>query len=274
MIDKEETMSAGKKVKIIIAAHKKYRMPSDNVYLPVQVGAFGKESIGYQRDDEGDNISSLNPYFCELTGLYWAWKNLHDVDYLGLVHYRRYFSLHPHKKDVFDSVLKESELEEYLQPKRVIVPRKRRYYIETLYSHYAHTHFEQHLDETRKIIEEKYPDYVDSFDLVMKQRWGYMFNMMIMNKDLLNSYCTWIFDILFELRNRLGEKGLSPFHSRYYGRVSEIIFNVWVQKQLNEGVVSDIYEMPVVYMEKVNWLNKGIAFLKAKFMGKKYNESF
>ena len=63
-------------VKVIVAAHKPYEMPFDKMYLPVHVGAAGKDSIGYQRDDEGDNISNLNPYYCELTGLYWAWTNL------------------------------------------------------------------------------------------------------------------------------------------------------------------------------------------------------
>ena len=79
-------------VKVIVATHKPYEMPSDKLYLPVHVGAAGKESIGYQRDDEGDNISNLNPYFCELTGFYWAWKNLKE-DYIGLVHYRRLFTM-------------------------------------------------------------------------------------------------------------------------------------------------------------------------------------
>ena len=78
-------------IKIIVAAHKKYWMPTDPVYLPVHVGAEGKAPIGYMPDNTGDNISSKNPHFCELTGLYWAWKNL-DADYLGLVHYRRYFT--------------------------------------------------------------------------------------------------------------------------------------------------------------------------------------
>ena len=78
-------------IKILVAAHKKYRMPEDKIYFPVQVGSYGKENIGFARDDEGDNISQKNPYFCELTGLYWIWKNV-DADYYGLVHYRRYFS--------------------------------------------------------------------------------------------------------------------------------------------------------------------------------------
>lgn len=58
--------------KIIIAAHKKYRMPTFSSYIPLQVGAEGKEPLGYVRDNTGDNISLKNPSFCELTGLYWA----------------------------------------------------------------------------------------------------------------------------------------------------------------------------------------------------------
>ena len=84
-------------VTIVVAAHKPYWMPSDRIYLPLHVGAAGKKDadgrpldLGYTRDDSGENISEKNPYYCELTGLYWAWKNL-NADYLGLVHYRRHF---------------------------------------------------------------------------------------------------------------------------------------------------------------------------------------
>ena len=74
-----------KKIKIIVATHKKYKMPEDDMYLPLYVGSKGKEDIGFMRDDVKNNISEKNPYFCELTGLYWAWKNLDD-DYIGLSH--------------------------------------------------------------------------------------------------------------------------------------------------------------------------------------------
>ena len=263
-------------VKVIIAAHKKYQMPEDEMYLPVLVGAAGKNSIeDYQRDDEGENISALNPYFCELTGLYWAWKNL-DADYIGLSHYRRHFSYHPHADDLWDAVLKEKEIDADLGQVKVFVPKKRWYYIETLYSHYKHTHYVFQLDETRKIISEKYPEFLNSFDKAVKQRWGYMFNMMIMERGLFDSYCAWLFDILFELKRRLGEDGLTPFHSRYYGRISEIIFNVWLLEKKQTGKISkyEIKEIPFIHMEKINWWKKGGAFLKAKFMGRKYTGSF
>ena len=98
-------------IKIIVAAHKKYRMPADQCYLPLHVGKKGKADLGYQGDDVGDNISEKNPYYCELTGLYWAWKNL-DADYIGLAHYRRHFANRIRKmmfwkKDPFDAVLTE-----------------------------------------------------------------------------------------------------------------------------------------------------------------------
>lgn len=56
-------------IKILIAAHKPYWMPTDAVYLPVHVGAENKKSIGYTPDNTGDNISSKNPHFCELIGM-------------------------------------------------------------------------------------------------------------------------------------------------------------------------------------------------------------
>lgn len=270
----------GYKVSIVIATHKKYEMPTDSMYIPLHVGAEGKKDsagneldLGYVKDNTGENISKLNQSFCELTGLYWAWKNL-DSDYVGLVHYRRHFSLK--KKDGFENVLTFDELKPYLGEVKVFTPTKRRYFIETLYSHYKHTHYSNQLDETRKVIEEKYPEYVESYDKVIKHTYAYMFNMMILSRDMLNDYCTWLFTILFELGKRIDMPELSAFQGRYYGRISEIIFNVWLDKKLGSGELKNyqVMEIPCIHMEKINWWKKGTAFLKAKFLGQKYEGSF
>ena len=267
-------------VKVVIATHKKYQMPDNELYLPLHVGAEGKFDdqgnpldLGYLKDNTGDNISELNSSFCELTGLYWAWKNLNS-DYIGLVHYRRHFSVK--KKPGLENILTLSELNPYLGTIKIFVPSKRRYYIETLYSHYEHTHYAIQLDETRKIIMEKHPEYLNSYDKVLKRTYGYMFNMMIMEKSFLDNYCEWLFDILFELRKRIDMPELSPFQGRYYGRISEIIFNVWLDKMLTMGQISkeEIKEIPCVHMEKINWNKKICAFLEAKFFNKKYKGSF
>ncbi len=259
-----------KKVIILVAAHKPYRMPLDEMYLPVQVGAAGKEGIGFQRDDEGENISALNSSFCELTAVYWAWKNL-DADYIGLVHYRRHFALRS-GSDLWNQVLRRDELESDLGRVRVFVPNKRRYFIETLYSHYAHTHEAIHLDETRKIIEEKHPDMIPACDRVFQQRWGYMFNMMILEHSLFNDYCSWLFEILFEVQNRIGTTNLTPFNARYIGRISEILWNVWLARMIETGELTHgaIREIPVIHMEETNWWRKGTRFLRAKFLNQKY----
>ncbi|MDD3337946.1 MAG: DUF4422 domain-containing protein [Lachnospiraceae bacterium] len=261
-------------VQIIIATHKKYQMPADSMYLPLQVGAEGKEELGYAKDNTGDNISSKNPSFCELTGLYWAWKNL-DAEFIGLVHYRRHFALKK-SKDPFDSVLSYKELRHFLKEYELFVPKKRRYYIESLYSHYKHTHYAEQLDATREIILGKYPEYIGSYDKIMKRTYGYMFNMAIMRRKWLNQYCEWLFDILFELENRIDMSELSTFQGRFYGRVSEIIFNVWLDHQIETGAIGKerIKELPCIHMEKVNWWKKGTAFLKAKFFQKRYEGSF
>lgn len=268
-----------KNVKVIVAAHKQYQMPEGDIYLPVHVGAEGKASIGYTPDNSGDNISAKNPSYCELTGFYWAWKNL-DADYIGLAHYRRHFTAKSRSQrkgnDRFSWVLTDNEAAELFEKYDIIVPSRRKYYIESLYSHYAHTHYAEHLDETRKIIGQMYPDYLGAYDRTVKKTSGYMFNMMIMKKEYLDSYCKWLFDILFELEKRISMPELSAFQGRFYGRVSEIIFNVWLEYQLEKGIIKQeqIRELDCIHMEKINWFKKGKAFVSAKLFGKKYEGSF
>lgn len=80
-------------LKLLVATHKSYIFPKADCYMPIHVGKRNsKLDLDIQGDDTGENISDKNSSFCELTALYWAWKNLDDYKYIGLVHYRRYFS--------------------------------------------------------------------------------------------------------------------------------------------------------------------------------------
>lgn len=258
-----------KKIKVIVATHKEYDMPKDKMYLPLQVGAEGKQSLGYKKDNTGDNISLKNPNFCELTGLYWAWKNLKE-DYIGLSHYRRHFSSKViNKKDLINSVLTLEEADEIFNSTDIIVANLRKYYIENLYSHYANTLYVEPLDIAGEIIKEKYPEYLEEFNKLKTRTSAHMFNMFIMKKDKLDEYCTWLFDILFELEKRVDNSKYDSFHARFYGRVSELLLDVW----LNTNGYS-YKEVKVISMENINWVKKGTSFLKAKFLGKKYGKSF
>ena len=260
-------------IKIIVATHKHYRMPTDKCYVPLHVGRKGKNGLGYQGDDFGNSISEKNPYYCELTGLYWAWKNLNS-DYIGLVHYRRYLGswkrkLMFWKKDPFYAVLSKKEIAKMLKENDIILPIKRYYFIESLYSHYAHTHYEEHLLATRKIIEQTTPEYLSAYDRVMKRTSGHMFNMFIMSREKCNEYCSWLFPILEKLEAQVDLEQYDDFQKRMFGRVSELLLNVWIeQKQYAYKCV------PIVSVEKNNLRRRIPAFLKAKFCNQKYSGSF
>lgn len=180
-------------------------MPQNQkLYFPILVGAIYnyKQEINYQRDDEGINISKKNPNYNELTAIYWAWKNLKNVDAIGLVHYRRYFIKRWHFSKI-DNVIDEKDVAKLLSKYDVILPKKRHYYIETIYSHYFHSHHKEPLDATRRTIIKLYPSYLSlsSFDKVMSRRSAHMFNMFIMKKKYFNEYCEWLFDILEYVEN-------------------------------------------------------------------------
>lgn len=251
--------------RIIVATHKEYWMPSDSIYCPLHVGAEGKTDedgapldLGYIKDNSGDNISSKNKNYCELTGLYWAWKNL-NADCIGLAHYRRHFTLRPGRGDKKDKPITGRELEGLLIENDVLLPKKRNYFIETNYSQYAHAHHAIDLDTTRDILAEKYPEYVKAFDRSMKKTTGHRFNMFIMKRDKFDAYCDWLFDILFELENRLDISDYNANDSRVFGFVSERLLDVWINT--NHIKYKDI---PYVFMEDQNWLVKGGNFLKRK----------
>lgn len=259
---------SGMNIKILVATHKKYRMPADGIYLPIQVGKkVNQFDIGIQGDDSGENISEKNPQFCELTALYWAWKNL-DADYIGLVHYRRHFMV-KNRSDKWNRIFTREGAESLLQNTDIILPRKRNYYIESNYSHYIHGHTKESLDRAIKILKTDYPEYSQTCDQIMKRSWAHMFNMFIMKKDLLYAYCEWVFSILFKLEKELDISSYSTFEARVFGRVSEVLLDIWIEKNGIKYV-----EVPVMFMEKQNWIDKGFAFLGRKFGFIKKNEKY
>lgn len=249
---------------MLVAVHKPCRLPQQDVFLPIQVGAAGKPPmLGLQRDDDGRSISEKNPHYCELTALYWAWQNL-DTEYIGLCHYRRYFAVRTVGGDKWSRLAGRAELEQALSQTGVLLPKKREYFIETTYSQYAHAHHACDLDTTRAILAESWPEYLPAFDQVMRRTSGHRFNMLAMRRDILDAYCSWLFDVLFTLEERLDISEYNTNDARVFGFVSERLLDVWL-----ETWNVPYEELPVVFTEKQNWLKKGGAFLRRKFANKK-----
>lgn len=262
-----------KRIVVGVAAHKPYRMPSDPIYLPLHVGAALHPEVNlgddFQRDDEGDNISRLNGSYSELTGLYWLWKNC-DAEYKGLVHYRRLLGAPGRDgKDPYDRVVTGDELLALLQKYGIALAKRRNYYIETVYNHYAHTFDSFHFDACRKVLEKRCPEYVPAWDSLMGSRGAHIFNMFVMRSDLFEAYCSWLFPILFELERIIGFEDMDVFQARWPGRVSERLLDPWLETNGFNYV-----ELPVVSPEPVDWIAKGKGFLGAKFLRRKYKGSF
>lgn len=245
-------------LKVLVATHKKYWMPEDACYLPLHVGREGKNDLGYVSDNTGDNISNKNANYCELTGLYWAWKNL-NCEYIGLCHYRRYFAKKEKVRDKKERIMGAHDYESLLEKYDVILPTKRNYYIETVRSQYEHAHVKSDLDTVKQVIDELYPDYSNAFEVVMNRRRLHILNIFVMKKSLFDEYCKWLFTILFEVEKRVDISSYSVYEARIFGFLSERLFNVWLEKQqLN------CKEVPVVFLEKQNWAKKITKFLIRK----------
>lgn len=250
-------------IKILVAAHKAYRMPEDPMYLPLHVGKEGKDlELGFVGDNTGENISEKNATFCELTGIYWARYNL-EADYIGLAHYRRHFSL---KKsgDKWASVLTAAQAEQLLKNCDVVLPKKRNYYIETVYDQYVHAHPAEGLDLALKLASEAGEGYKKAAEAMKHKKKTHIYNMFIMKREIFDAYCDWLFPILFEVERQVDISGYSRYDQRIFGFLSERLLDVYL-----EGSGIAYQEIPVIFMEQQNWLKKGTAFLKRKFTAKK-----
>lgn len=247
-------------MKIYIATHKPYEMPSDGIYQPLMVGSILRDEIptGYQRDDQGDNISAKNPNFNELTGIYWIWKNSEE-DSVGLVHYRRYLG----KKSGHDyaSRLNQQDVEDLLRQYDVILPKKRNYYIENQRNHYLHAHAHEPYEIMEKVIREDYADFYPAFQRMEQSTKAHLFNMFIMKKEAFDDYATFVFGVLEKVEEQIDLSTLQGQDARVFGFLSERLMDTW----LNTRSYS-FTEAPVISLEKTNWFDKGTQFLKRKFL--------
>lgn len=244
-------------IKVYIAAHKKFEEPNKDIYIPLHVGAENKNDLGYLKDSTSDNISLKNPNFCELTGLYWMWKNS-DADIIGLVHYRRYFFKN-WKSHKLSEILSENDIKEILNDYDIILPKKIKISFNTVESFYEKIHNIDDYKKCRKIILNKYPEYIDSFDKFSKSRSMYAYNMFICNKKIMDEYCKWLFDILFELEKQVNISSYDDYNKRIFGFLSERLFNVWIMKNNLKIKELNVYNVDDSYFKQLsNNVIKGI----------------
>jgi len=246
-------------IKILVACHKPFPVPENGIYLPIQVGkALSSEEIGFQGDDEGDNISSKNPYYCELTALYWAWKNLKETDIVGLCHYRRYFDFHRQGicfmpdtsfpvsaiRDLDFSI--DSRSVERIMKGAVVVPRSLPC-ASSLHLQYCEGHISDDFRRLEDIIKTTQPvNYAEAFRQQLMEGFRIRpYNMMIMRRQDFDDYCSWLFDILSRVEEQVDISHYSSYQQRIFGFMSERLFGVWLSAENKQ-----LIERPVIYLNE------------------------
>ena len=228
-----------KKIELFVATHKAALFPQNEIYKPIHVGkALSGLELNIARDDVRDHISDLNPNFCELTALYWMWKNS-DAEILGLVHYRRFFTGSFPFQNI--SILQASDL--HFKTGVNIILAKKIYFAKiidpllkfdllnhySVYEQFCLGHFSKDWDAVRDVIYELYPEYLKSFYHVSDSKYGLsLFNMFVADREFVNHYCEWLFKILFKLKEQVDISKYDTYQARLFGFLSERLLNIYV----------------------------------------------
>ncbi len=219
--------------RIYVMTHRKFEPPQPEYYIPLHVGKSGKEDLNYTGDDTGDTISEKNDTFCELTGLYWIWKNVR-CDVAGVCHYRRYFVRRGSQDEpgpLGQKLLNRDSIERCLQTYDMIVPDSGMTQEGSVWNQYALRHRISDWMECGKIIHELCPEYDPAYQWSQNCNFVSLGNMVITRKEILDEYCEWLFRILFEAERRIDTSGYDAYQRRIFGFLSERLFRVWLLKQ-------------------------------------------
>ena len=228
---------------IYVITHKEFddAFLNSEHYQVLHVGKNDSCKKKWVRDDTGDQISDKNPSYCELTGLYWIWKNGKEKadDITGLLHYRRFFTTEEEnrnyiRKGIRPELLSWNVIQNDISNGYVILPKETKT-LDTVYRTYGRVHYAGDLDEVGKIIHERCPDYDEAFKEVMNSHAISYANMMICTKEILDAYCSWLFPILSEAEKAIRQshaenQNETVYQSRVIGFLGERLLNVWMKK--------------------------------------------
>lgn len=222
---------------IYVITHKEFddRSFCKDGYQILHVGTNTNMKPYYLRDDVQDNIAEKNPYFCELTGMYWIWKNGKEdaEDITGLVHYRRGFtSKRENLAYSFGGKVPQNidllQIKEFLKKYDMIVPAPENGF-KTVYQTYAKMHHGEDLDLTREALLEVFPEYLPKFDKAMNSHFYFNGNMFITHKRTFDAYAEWLFSVYDRLEMKIDlNKYEDAYQARVYGFISERLLNVWL----------------------------------------------
>jgi len=215
------------KVFVVTHLNPGMKLPSGYEYIGV-----GNQNTKLSLTDRpGDSISEVNPYFSELTAMYWIWKNYKcsPEEIVGLVHYRRFLV-----SGILSMLTKEPipfpDIETALSRSEIITPEPVRL-MPSIYDNYLSGHNVDDLDMALSIAERN--DCVPSgyySELLKSRNRGSICNVLMCRKRLFDEYCEWLFGILIPAFELIKTEGRTGYQKRVFGFISERLFNVWLIK--------------------------------------------
>lgn len=268
-------MEVGPAIKILVLHYKNgQKYPLLPCYEHIWAGkSSSNEPSVLTGDNSGENISDKNKYYSELTGIYWFWKN-QKADVVGTCHYRRFFTIHPipivhqlkqllyfpvglYKKrsgliycsnaSIWEKrILSYEQIKELLSKYDAILPQARRFKY-TVEEHFKRYHKLSDLQLMQEVVQDLFPDYLDAFKQMRRQKRLYANNMFILKDAHYQQLMDWMFQLLFEFEKRIDLKQYKGYQERLFGFLNERLITTWFihHKQLT------IKELPLIYLKKL-----------------------
>lgn len=230
--------------KMFVLSSENCRIPKGESYQLLLTGAAKRTESKLLGDDTKDHISEKNPCFCELTGMYWIWKNS-SCGIVGLCYPDRYFSKE-------GKVLSKEYIENILENYDIVIAPTSHLPSGTVRDMMEKMYPKEDLEAARAVIGEKYPSFLRAFDWVMDGEQYSFFNMAIMKKEHYDAFCEWLFDILFALEEKIDLDARDEKQRRIFAVLGGHLMRVWLMMQ-----EVFVYEENLTILTKETGIPKG-----------------
>jgi len=160
-------------------------------------------------DDTGENISCKNKQYCEMSAVYWVWKNTSHA-WKGIEHYRRHLLVRPEQlQDGIDAVL---PLPYLCYPNTAA--QFRRFVSEPV------------LQALLRALWELYPDRFEEYRSILYGQYQYTYNLVCARTEVFDAYCSWFFRTA-EYMERMEDKIPELGNTRALSYVAEVLTNLY-----------------------------------------------
>ncbi len=172
-------------------------------------------------DDKGDTISERNRQMCELTAMYWIWKN-YTGQIVGAEHYRRRFIL----PDNWQSIMEAENIDVILPVPLYVHP--------TLKDNYCQRHESKTWEVMEQALFEVHPECAEDAIHFFESTSCYSpCNMLIAGKEAYDEMCEWLFPILFSVIEKCGTLD-DAYQNRYPGFLAERLITYFFRMKSDE----------------------------------------